>query len=314
MTSDFLQELEEQLTVLLTESRGVAARKVNDAINNQYRVQIQYNDNLHKRKKGQKYKRTKAPTGMRLIEPYVLGISKAGNKVLRAFQYSGATRRGVPKWKMFRLDRIINWNPLPKSKFYVDPAQMDKLVPDYNTEGDKSMVSVLNQVHMEKPELERSTNEREDGQWESPLDRIRRQMGINKSNVEKQKTIMPPESDDNNANPVKTSGLNNALTKQKENSFVDDLDSRLGVSADKYAKDAMSPQQKHDRNINKRRDDRWQNAADTRPLWRKGSANDDLLNMDTYFSKEPDLDDKYGEEYYDDTYDDMYEPDNYKRR
>ena len=276
MTSDFLKELEEQLTVLLTESRGVAARKVNDAISNQYRVQIQYNDNLHKRKKRQKYKRSTAPTGIRLIEPYALGISKAGNKVLRAFQYNGATRRGVPKWKLFRLDRITNWIPLVKSKFYVDPAQMNEFVPNYNTEGDESMVSVINQVHMQKPELEPVTPEPENGEWESPLDRVKRQLGINKRNVERQQTNI---NADNNK-PAQTNGLTQDLNAQKKIAFSDELDAKLGSQTDKYVRDAMSSQQKHDNYINKRRDDRWQKAVDNRPLWRKGSANDNLLNND----------------------------------
>lgn len=300
MTSDFLKELEEQLTILLTESRGVAARKVNDAINNQYRVQIQYNDNLHKRKRGQKYKRNIAPTGIRLIEPYALGISKAGNKVLRAFQYNGATRRGVPKWKLFRLDRIINWIPLVKSKFYVDPAQINEFAPEYNTEGDKSMVSVLNQVQIKKPELEPVNAEPENGEWESPLERIRRQMGIKKKNIQKQKTNI--NTDDNE--PVQTSGLVKDLSNQKEVSLADELDAKFGSQTDKYARDAMSAQQKRDSYINKRRDDRWQTAVDNRPLWRKGSINDDLLDMDSNITDEE----------YDDTYDELYEPDNYRRK
>ena len=57
-------------------------------------------------------------TGTRLVEPYVLGYTKAGNLAFRGYQYEGDTVRGVPKWKLFRLDRVINWQPT-KQKFNV---------------------------------------------------------------------------------------------------------------------------------------------------------------------------------------------------
>lgn len=311
MTSDFITELAEQLGALLTEQTGVAARKVNDAINNKYRVQIRYNDNLKKRKRGQKgYKRGTAPTGIRLIEPYALGISKAGNKVLRGFQYSGATRRGVPKWKMFRLDRIIDWKPIPNSHFYVDPSYLNHSSDiKYNTEGDGSMISIINQVHFNNEPLDRVEDNNE---WESPLDRIRRQMGVNKNNVEKQRTrVLPPESSDT-SDSYEPKSLDKALSNQKTSQFNNDLDNALGINNNRYDLDKLSSQERKDREINRRRDSRWQNAADTRRLWRKGSANDDLMNA--YDDVITNTDDKFGEDYYDDTYDDLYEPDNYRRK
>ena len=157
-----------------------------------------------------------------------------------------------------------------------------------------------------KPELEPVNAEPENGEWESPLERIRRQMGINKKNIQKQKINI---NTDNNK-PVQTNSLSKDLNNQKEMTFADELEAKFGSSTDKYARDAMSSQQKHDSYINKRRDSRWQQAVDNRPLWRKGSANDDLLNMDSYFGTEKD---KYEDEY-DDTYDELYEPGNNKNK
>ena len=78
-----------------------------DAINNKYRILINYDDEDNH------------ATGIRLVEPYVLGYTKAGNLAFRGYQYNGDTVRGVPKWKLFRLDRVINWQPT-KQKFNVD--------------------------------------------------------------------------------------------------------------------------------------------------------------------------------------------------
>jgi hypothetical protein len=60
--------------------------------------------------------------GLREIEPVCLGVSKAGNKVLRAWDNEGASHTGykgeqpLPGWRLFRLDKILfktNWR-----KFY----------------------------------------------------------------------------------------------------------------------------------------------------------------------------------------------------
>ena len=128
-----LKEFNNILTTLLTEARGMSADELCDAIDNKYRLNIKYDD-----------EEEPEHTDFRTVEPYVYGLSKAGNACFRGFQWEGDTRRGVPKWKLFRTDRIIDWVPLPKSHFYVDPAQLYNLVPDYNPEGDKSMVKILN--------------------------------------------------------------------------------------------------------------------------------------------------------------------------
>lgn len=64
-------------------------------------VKIAYGGNEHKR--------------IRTIVPFAYGVNKFGNEVIRAFQYDGDTLRGVPKWKMFRTDKIDYWRETNKT-------------------------------------------------------------------------------------------------------------------------------------------------------------------------------------------------------
>ena len=79
--------------------------------------------------------------GLREIEPECLGVSKAGNKVLRAWDSEGASHTGykgeqpLPGWRLFRLDKILSNKPT--GEVYNQPK------PGYNFNGDKSMVSVI---------------------------------------------------------------------------------------------------------------------------------------------------------------------------
>ena len=79
--------------------------------------------------------------GIRQIEPVCLGVSKAGNKVLRAWDSEGASHtaykgeKPLPGWRLFRLDKILSNKPT--GEVYNDPK------PGYNFNGDKSIVSVI---------------------------------------------------------------------------------------------------------------------------------------------------------------------------
>ena len=79
--------------------------------------------------------------GLREVEPVCLGVSKAGNKILRAWDADGASHTAYlgtqpkPGWRLFRLDKILSIKPT--GEVYNDPQ------PDYNFNGDKSMVSVI---------------------------------------------------------------------------------------------------------------------------------------------------------------------------
>ena len=87
--------------------------------------------------------------GVRIIQPYVLGsyvsyIKKTKKrtikKVLLASHISPQTRRGGPRWDLFRLDRITSWEPI-KNKTFSTPAE------GYNDMGDNTMTSIDVQVH-----------------------------------------------------------------------------------------------------------------------------------------------------------------------
>ena len=122
------------LQQILTE--GVSPTDVNDAINNKVQVIINYSD-----------EKNRAPE-RRLIEPYVYGLSRAGNAVFRAYQYEGDTFRGKPKWKLFRLDRVTSWQPT-HNHFNAEPMDRGWSAEAYNENGDNSMSTVINQVNLD---------------------------------------------------------------------------------------------------------------------------------------------------------------------
>lgn len=117
--------------LFLVEATSVSS--VVDAIKGRYKVTINY--------KGDP-KHGIAP-GIRTIEPYVYGLTKAGNPCIRAYQPYGDTASKVPSWKMFRLDRIISWKPTF--------ALILKPAPKFNVNGDKSMSVVYNIIDFKKP-------------------------------------------------------------------------------------------------------------------------------------------------------------------
>jgi predicted DNA-binding transcriptional regulator YafY len=78
--------------------------------------------------------------GLRTIEPYCVGTSKAGNQVLRAWDMEGASHTAktgeqpLPGWRLFRLDRIGNYSTDPRQTF-------DSARPLYNPD-DKGMKGI----------------------------------------------------------------------------------------------------------------------------------------------------------------------------
>lgn len=88
--------------------------------------------------------------GYRTIEPYVLGVSKAGNLVVRAWQQAGATDTGnaprrpndeIPGWRLFRLDGITSMAKTLK-KFDTDANYMRTNRPNYNPK-DSQMTQII---------------------------------------------------------------------------------------------------------------------------------------------------------------------------
>ena len=117
---------------------AVSPEEVLDALKNKIDVIINYSDE------------DDSHPGKRLIEPYVYGLSKAGNPVIRAYQFNGDTKRGVPKWKLFRLDRITSWTPT-QQHFNVEPQAAGWAAEAYNKNGDNLMSAVYDAVTVEEP-------------------------------------------------------------------------------------------------------------------------------------------------------------------
>jgi predicted DNA-binding transcriptional regulator YafY len=78
--------------------------------------------------------------GLRVIEPFCYGVSKAGNAVIRAWEREGASytaqkgEQPLPGWRLFRVDRIGSYNFDPRQNF-TEPR------PQYNPK-DKGMTSI----------------------------------------------------------------------------------------------------------------------------------------------------------------------------
>lgn len=79
--------------------------------------------------------------GLREIEPVCLGVSKRGNKVVRAWDIEGSSHtaylgeKPLPGWRLFRLDKIMTLKPTGEN--------FTEMRPDFNPDGDKSMESVI---------------------------------------------------------------------------------------------------------------------------------------------------------------------------
>ena len=125
---------EQILKEILTEEANLDA--VTDAIKKRYEVELTY-----------KADDDPKGNGMRVIQPVVLGHSKSGNLVLRAFQPYGDSKTKTPGWKMFRLDRIEDWEPNKSKHFSEPPGAQFSAEGKYNPKGDNSMTDVLVQAN-----------------------------------------------------------------------------------------------------------------------------------------------------------------------
>jgi predicted DNA-binding transcriptional regulator YafY len=120
-------KLQETLKSLICEVASIES--VADAIKNKRKIIIYYDGD----EPGGK--------GLREIEPVCLGTSRAGNKVLRAWDLVGASHRAylgekpLPGWRFFRLDKILSLMPTGQN--------FNKMRPKYNVNGDKSMTSII---------------------------------------------------------------------------------------------------------------------------------------------------------------------------
>lgn len=81
------------------------------------------------------------------IEPIVLGKNaKSGNLVIWAYVFKGISKRGLPGWKMFRVDRINS----AKLNFNVKPFKLGSL-PEYERGKAPSAMKSLSSVEIFSP-------------------------------------------------------------------------------------------------------------------------------------------------------------------
>ena len=208
--------LYEILKEVLNES--VSSDSVNDAINNKYRILINYDDEDNH------------ATGTRLVEPYVLGYTRAGNLAFRGYQYEGDTVRGVPKWKLFRLDRVINWQPT-KQKFNVEPKDNGWSAEPYNYNGDGSLTSILNQVSFDNKEELFSPNDR--------LNTLRKKTDMLKNSTPINISQMQNQPKPNNSGPI-ANNVTNSVSNQNTPDFQKMLDRNLELTRKEKAKKGFS--------------------------------------------------------------------------
>ena len=208
--------LYEILKEVLNES--VSSDSVNDAINNKYRILINYDDEDNH------------ATGTRLVEPYVLGYTRAGNLAFRGYQYEGDTVRGVPKWKLFRLDRVINWQPT-KQKFNVEPKDNGWSDEPYNYNGDGSLTSILNQVSFDNKEELFSPNDR--------LNTLRKKTDILKNSTPINISQIQNQPKPNNSGPI-ANNVTNSVSNQNTPDFQKMLDKNLELTRKEKAKRGFS--------------------------------------------------------------------------
>ena len=91
----------------INEDYGSNMTKLNDAVTNKFVCTIDYRGEPN----------SKILPGIRVIEPYAIGVDKHGNTLVRAWLIRGYSRSGkinprlVPGWRLFRADRITIVTP-----------------------------------------------------------------------------------------------------------------------------------------------------------------------------------------------------------
>lgn len=98
-----------------------------DAIKKRYEVTINYQPE------------NEGGRGKRVIQPIAYGTTKSGNLAVRAYQPYGDTSTKIPRWKLFRLDRIKSWKGHKRKRFTEPPSDFGK----FNPNGDSSMENVF---------------------------------------------------------------------------------------------------------------------------------------------------------------------------
>ena len=117
---------------ILNEIAVVKDSRIKQAINDVRRVRIYYDDHKDVISKTKGY-------AVRYILPVAYGLLRNGKKAVRAYQTAGSTKRGVPKWKLFLVDNIIDWQNSTRTFKKYKQALIDL---GLNVNGDKHMTTL----------------------------------------------------------------------------------------------------------------------------------------------------------------------------
>lgn len=129
---------------LLNEITVVKDDRIKQAINDVRRVRIYYDDHKDVISKTKGY-------AMRYILPVAYGLLKNGKKAVRAYQTAGSTKRGVPKWKLFLVDNIVDWQNSTRSFKKYKQALIDL---GLNVNGDKHMTTLYAITPLANPDVQ----------------------------------------------------------------------------------------------------------------------------------------------------------------
>lgn len=117
---------------LINEIAVVKDDRIKQAIRDVRRVRIYYDDHKDVISKTKGY-------AVRYILPVAYGVLKNGKKAVRAYQTAGSTKRGVPKWKLFLVDNIVDWQNSTRTFKKYKQALIDL---GLNVNGDKHMATL----------------------------------------------------------------------------------------------------------------------------------------------------------------------------
>lgn len=106
--------------VLLNELSQSRSSDIKKAIEKCLRVRMTYNDEKGGKGKNERY-----------ILPVVYGRTLNGKLAIRAFQSAGSTKRGVPKYKLFLLKRIVSWSNGKKTFKSYEKELLDRGLNQY---------------------------------------------------------------------------------------------------------------------------------------------------------------------------------------
>lgn len=129
---------------ILNEIAVVKDDRIKQAIRDVRRVRIYYDDHSDVISKTKGY-------AMRYILPVAYGLLKNGKKAVRAYQTAGSTKRGVPKWKLFLVDNIIDWQNSTRSFKKYKQALIDL---GLNVNGDKQMTTLYAITPFANPDVQ----------------------------------------------------------------------------------------------------------------------------------------------------------------